>query len=595
MAPPVARPPFLDTFDAVKVNSEFALRRDGSSRSRSKTVGAVTTTIGLLALSLSFLMSGHYPPWESFESEATAALGGALVAVGALLVRGRRAFRISGLAALVLGLACVPWVQWSVGQILFLQDAVLSSGYLAGFATMIVAGETLSREDADFVGKLATAVGVAGVLSALIAIVQWLGASQNVLIDQVPSHSRPFANLGQPNHLATLLAAAFCATYSAHEHRRLSGGPTTLLCVLLGVGMAATQSRTGWLFVSAFVAWALAMHHKVEMQTQRWKIVLGAMLFGALVLAWGTVSDTLMLSANTLAQRATSTARWPIYVLLLDAVRQAPWVGYGWNQVSLAQQGVALGHPATHWWILNSHNIILDIALWAGIPMAAISTYILARWIWLRGVACVTVRQWSLLAGIGAVWLHAMLEFPLNYLYFLLPLGLAMGAVQASSPDTQDSGHAPAEIVTIAVIALTSLAIWITIDYIGVQARTTALRFELARFGKRHPPADLLSNTVLLNAESAHQRFWLADVHRLESEEDLDWQRNVVRRYAAAPGMMRWALIAALNGRQDESEHTLKLMCSMAKREACQGARSDWRALQKRYPELARIRFDEPP
>ena len=72
-------------------------------------VGGIVTTIGLLAICLSFLMSGHYPPWESFESEAVSALGGTLVALGTLVVHGRRAYRVSGLATLLFGLALVPW------------------------------------------------------------------------------------------------------------------------------------------------------------------------------------------------------------------------------------------------------------------------------------------------------------------------------------------------------------------------------------------------------------------------------------------------------------------------------------------------------
>ena len=51
---------------------------------------------------------------------------------------------------------------------------------------------------------------------------------------------------------------------------------------------------------------------------------------------------------------------------MIDAIGRSPWAGYGWGQIGVAQTATALDYPATHEFFDSSHNLLIDLALWAG-------------------------------------------------------------------------------------------------------------------------------------------------------------------------------------------------------------------------------------
>lgn len=53
---------------------------------------------------------------------------------------------------------------------------------------------------------------------------------------------------------------------------------------------------------------------------------------------------------------------------MLLAIKEQPLLGYGWNQVGVAQLSVYLDYPTTEW-TEHSHNILLDLLIWNGIPL----------------------------------------------------------------------------------------------------------------------------------------------------------------------------------------------------------------------------------
>jgi O-antigen ligase len=114
----------------------------------------------------------------------------------------------------------------------------------------------------------------------------------------------------------------------------------------------------------------------------------------------------------------TSSGRTLIWPVLIDAAWQAPWFGYGWNQVGRAQLATALAHPSANHWFTDSHNLVLDLVLWAGIPLGFLLAALLAWWFVRQVRRCTDPDRWALLLAISAVLLHAMVEYPHSYLYF---------------------------------------------------------------------------------------------------------------------------------------------------------------------------------
>ena len=69
-----------------------------------------------------------------------------------------------------------------------------------------------------------------------------------------------------------------------------------------------------------------------------------------------------------------------------------------------------------------------------GIPLAAALLLLVAAWLLRQVRACHDGVHWSLLLAIGAIGVHALTEYPLDYAYFLLTLGLLAGTLEQRAP-----------------------------------------------------------------------------------------------------------------------------------------------------------------
>ena len=548
--------------------------------------------LGLTGLGLAWLFPGHYPPWTSFEPQLAAAAGVGLVAM-ATLSRRAQSVHVPPLACVVLAASAIPWFQWFSGQILFLQDALTTSLYVAGFGLCIACGATLATSrKRDFLEGLGLAVIVAGIASTGLALLQWLGLDTSAMVANMPRGGRPFANLAQPNHLCTLLALGVVAALGGFERGRFRGWVVALLVAFFGFGMIMTQSRTGWVFVLLVVVWWAFMRRRAGLRLSPLPVFLSAGLFAAGVLLWQPLNECLLLSTDPLLERLHASLRWQHWSTLWDAIWRSPWFGYGWNQVTLAQQAAVLDHPAVHEWLLDSHNVVLDLLVWNGVPIGLALTCVLVWWFVRQVRACRTTDQWALIAGVGAIFLHGMLEYPLDYTYFLFPAGLMMGALDGLQPAAR-SWRVSQIVYGAALAAMLVMLGWVSTEYLTVQTAATRMRFVMAGIGVDKVSTAPVPDVRLLDALREYHRYWLTPVRAGESAAVLDWQRNVTRRYAAPPAMLRYALAAGINGRPDEATQTLARLCKMHAKERYEEGQQSWTQLQKQYPQLLAI--DMPP
>ena len=272
---------------------------------------------------------------------------------------------------------------------------------------------------------------------------------------------------------------------------------------------------------------------------------------------------------------------------MLDAISQEPWFGYGWQQVGAAQQRVALDHPPMSDYFEHSHNFILDLLLWNGIPVGILISILLAWWLVSR------VRE---VADAGSVWflvlvsgilIHGMLEFPLEYAYFLIPLGLVMGSLEGLSPSKKQL-QVPPKAAALLVGMLAALFVWIATEYLSVEEAQRTLSLESARIGVSGISTPIQSRR-LLNQLEAFQRFASTEVTPSMSPDQLEWMRKVSQRFGYPSALFRYALAAGLNGQPRIARYTLDRLCRIHPRERCDEAQTGWRSLRTRYPQLSEI------
>ena len=554
-------------------------------------------TLGLVLLSLAWLLPGHFYPWTSFQQDALAAGGIGLVALGAAIGDSRWPARAPWIAVGALALALVPALQFATGLLRFHLDALLPASYLAGLALAIVAGHQLARQDPRFVPALWGAIGLGGIASFGIALVQWAQLGSVPFVEPVAVSERISGNLLQPNQLASLFGVALAATLGAFEMRRIGPWTAALAAAAFGVGMVMTQSRAPWLFAAAtLILWAL-LRRRATLRTPPAAVVLGAALFICAVLAFDRINGLLEAgqAAHSIASRLQPGYRLVHWATLWDGLMRQPWTGYGWLQVPQAQAAATLDHPPTFEFLIASHNQLLDLLLWNGLPLGLLVIAALAWWSISRLRQCNDGGTFALWLGLAYLFMHSLVEFPLQYSYILLPAGLMIGAIEAGTPSTHGQGVPIGRASFLAAWgAMAALLVGMVFEYAKLEESVRRARMVEARFFGARAEA-FVPDIHLLDWQREYVRFNLTEPRAGMSAEELAWMRALAARYPSPGALSRLARASALNGQPAEAERALRLLCHTSPEKHCNASRQMWDELARTQPALAAVPFPPTP
>jgi hypothetical protein len=547
------------------------------------------STLLLAAVPLAWLLPNHYFPWLSAFNEGLALA----LTLGAALLCAANPVRLPAawLAALALAVASVL-LQWAGGRILFGGDAVMVLLYLGALACALALGATLpgtvcGRYPA--LELLALGTLFCAIASVGVALVQWTDAlNLGSWGADMEAAGRPYGNVAQPNQFCTLSFLGLCALGLLNQGRRVQGFSFWLAALFLLGGVAMSDSRTGWLQLGALVVLVAGLGRRTGLRMPVRTAATLAAVLAVVAWNWQDINEALLISSGrALAEKADAGLRRLHWSSMVDAIGREPWWGYGWQQAGLAQGRVAADHPFVGEYIEHSHNLVLDLLVWAGIPVGGALAALLLWWLMSR-LARVgdPVAAW-LLAGIVGLAIHSMLEYPLEYAYFLLPLGVAVGAVDALHPQAVRP-RLPGPLLRGLAAALGGLLVWVGIEYLQAEQSFRMLRLESAHIGVDRITSQAPHLTLLTQLE-AYQRFARTEARPGMSAADVEDMGRVVDRFAYPPALFRYALALGLHHRPAEARLVLVRLCKIHKVERCDEGRVAWRSLQQRYPELAAI------
>jgi len=552
----------------------------------------------LFALGGAWLVPLHFLPWVSWHSEVPAFLAIFLMGglgLGHVLKAQRSATIHMPVSAVVwLGLGLLVALQAIGGLQNFMGDALVLGLYFALCAIAWVLG--YGGGGASQRESLATLEVVAGTLlagamaSALIALAQVFDVwDQFSWINRMPQLRRPGGNLGQPNQLATLLLMGMVSLLFLKQTGRLSAQTSWLLFTVLCAGVAASESRTGLLSFVLIVLWGVAGRAWAGLRISLWTIALATVLFFSLYLIW----PLLMASAGSFASDAQANTRpglrlvvWP---QLIDAALMRPWLGWGLREVSEAHNAVAhayeISEPFTY-----AHNLVLDLAVGAGLPLTGFLVLVTVVWFWRRVRATRQLLSWYCVAAVLPFAVHSMLEFPFAYAYFLVPAMFLLGKLEALT-----GGRAVwrmnAKIAAVAVGVAAALAGWSVFEYLQIEEDFRVARFEALRVGQT--PSDHERPKVLLLTQLKA----LLEGARIVPEvgmspERLDLARKVALRYPWPATQNRYALSLALNGNTEEALRQLRVIRALHGEKTYAEIRLNWEVLGKdKYPQLRELKL----
>lgn len=239
------------------------------------------------------------------------------------------------------------------------------------------------------------------------------------------------------------------------------------------------------------------------------------------------------------------TGRIAIWTYAWRMFAHHPWLGVGWG-----------GFPAWQYRYLNilgpveiavsAHNILLDFLSQTGLIGCAALVAGLGTWAWRAGRATLTVPRAFLLCLVGTMLAHNLVEYPLEYTYFLFPFAFALGALDTASsrlsgerlPMLLCAALLPA--ICASVLVLKSDMHKVTRLWYGRDAGAQVQNYW------RHPP-------MLLNiyGEYGVASQLVGDIANPEAR--LPLQREVVALMPAPSVVINYTIVLALLGRDREA------------------------------------------
>lgn len=508
-------------------------------------------------IALPLLVAEHSPPFPGYRAEWLSIVLG-LAAALALVFQERTPLRVPRSTLLPAVLVGILILQVAAGKLAYVETALLGMLYLAWAALLMCVAASLSRRFGilDTAGILAGWLMTGALAGTLAAVLSSAGLEAAWLIPQ-PTAPLLHGNVGQRNHFAVQLWLGIASALFLADRGKL---PSIALVVALAVLLPAA-ALTGSRATLLYAIWAAVAVYGWRPSGATWRIALPA---GAAAVAYVLIVvllplagiDVRQLAAGRIAsdyaefvdrfgsgERSGIDVRWSMLVIGWKMFLASPWLGsgfgtYPWASFAAATDSSWQGGGE------HAHNLFAQLLGETGLFAAAACAFLLVRW-WLRLSRrhATPAHSW-IAATAGILLIHAQVEYPFWYAYFL-----GLFAVVLALGDDDGVLQLRTRIVVLATVAGLAVAVVQLADYRHFQSLIEQARrqgsipnhralLELRQASLLKPEIDLLYAATLLPTRER-----LSD-KRVVCESSLRYQPS-------NPTVYSCAALAALAG--DES------------------------------------------
>ncbi len=400
--------------------------------------------------SVPFLVSHHEYPLPTFYQEWLAVAFG-LVSVAAMLLANPRAGLLIPVSGLwLLAFAGVLGLQMALERVAYYEQSMTAVLYVLWAVTLIWAGGELRRsfDIGRACNVIAFALLTAGMLNALFGVLQFFIDVQGLPRAISSMHGQhAFGNINQANLFANLLALALASLAYLYVTARVSTAFAIPACVLLLLGMSLSSSRSAWLYLGwMMILGMLWWRYSRDLSARKFAVLAVSAVAASLCIELfvhqsglfvgvagppDTISSR-MVSQSIYADNALPSVRWLMWRQAWLMFSNAPVLGvgfgeYAWNyflNIELFAGSVLPGQSR------HAHNIVLQLLAETGVLGTACVAFAAGAWAWRSRAAAFTAENWWLMALLGVVAIHSMLEFPLWYAHYLGPTAVLMGLAE---------------------------------------------------------------------------------------------------------------------------------------------------------------------
>lgn len=482
-------------------------------------------------------------------------------------------------------------VQWATGRLIFRGDAAMVVLYFIVWLGAVIVGRSLYvKNELEHVNWLAISWVIFAIISIFIAVVQWTAVFDLGVYGVEKAYGdRPFGNVAQPNHLCTLAFIALCATIWLTQQHVFGRFSCLLISATLAFGMVLSQSRTGWLQMAWLGSCLLIYFYSTKNRTAIKCVALLLIFYFGLVLGFEKLSEAFLLATSRpLSDQMQSGMRMKFWIAMFDAITKEPLFGYGWQQIAAAHQAIAMDHGDFKILHEHSHNFLIDMILWNGMIFGGLALILLGMWFFQNIKIVLNRRAFWFFCALGGVMIHAMLEYPLEYAYFLIPVGLAMGSIEAAG---SGKVFVIPRLLALSVLLLSwILFLLVSKDYISAEENFRSFRMESARIGVLSPTSDV-PDLFVLDQLQGFLRFARNEAKEGMSDAELIFMSKIAQRFPYPSVVFRYALAMALSGKPESARISLEKLCKIHGSENCREAREAWHALSLQHPQLNEVGF----
>lgn len=321
----------------------------------------------------------------------------------------------------------LPLLQYFFDQIYFFETAFLSTCFIAAFSISILIGYNLSiKDNSKSLVYICSLILIISTFSSIISICQWLNIFNEFMLDKPHIKGRYSANIGQPNHMATLVLMGLISVWFSYEKKIFNNYFIIFLLILNVLGLALTQSRTPFISISIIIFFYCYYNKIFDFKLSFKQLLL---IVFAYSIFWFRFNNLNIKNEQISSRFSSGYERLNIWLDGLHYIMIKPLTGWGTNQTMAAQFYNFDEFPSSVR-ISSLHNIILDCFLWFGIPIT-----LLILFIFFKILINVKTRTNKIFIFptifFSCILVHSMLEYPLHYSYFLIPFGIFLGYIIA--------------------------------------------------------------------------------------------------------------------------------------------------------------------
>lgn len=548
---------------------------------------------GAVLFALALLLPVGDAPWFSFWREWVASIAVLLLTLGAAstLRDEARPLRVPLLSVpgLALALSGLCWLQFAFGIVPWREDALLGSTYLAAFALCWAFAASLpDAERAQLIDRLAAALLATALLSAPLAVAQWAGWVRGEL-GMPMAGGRPVAHMEQANLLCSLLIQGIVGLWRLHARGRIGARAVMAALLLLVPAVVLTQSRVAWLVGLTALAVAAWRRDLVPWRGTGRVIVALVVLMAVGTLARPGLDADLGLTGVPLRDRTSEGLRPTVWMLFADAIALRPWTGWGVLQTGAAQFEVSPDHPSVRWFFSSAHNVALDLVLWFGLPLGSLAAAVLFITAARRLAAATSPEAVAAAFAAASLLLHSLVELPLHYAYFLLPLGLMLGgSTPPTGPTTSVIGLAlpVRRLVPLLALLPAMMLAWMAREYVELTDRRPILGIDEPTRHLLLTASPPVPDVFALDRLQAFHAFAALPLQPGLAPRDLNAAQAMMRRAPTAPAIERAALLDGINGHVARTFDALRRLCKFQSTAACDESMRAWELWRLRWPQL---------